>query len=132
MKKLIISAAILLGAIVAVDAADRHVQAQLESVDDSGVSGVVTLTQLPNDAGAVLHVKVNGLEPGGTYTSFYYESADCSAPADEFKTFTADQNGNANLTGKIDEDIDEVGSVSVRLGEGYGTLLACAAIETED
>jgi hypothetical protein len=30
--------------------------------------------------------------------------------------------------GKIDDDLDEVGSVSVRLGPDYGTLLACAAI----
>lgn len=131
MKKLISTAALLLAVTLVANANDKHVQATLESVDDSGVSGTVMLTQLPNDVGAVLHVKVSGLEPGATYTSFYYESADCSAPADEFRTFTADGNGNANLTGKIDEDIDEVGSVSVRLGEGYGTLLACAEIDAD-
>ena len=105
-----------------------HADAALATVGGSGVSGNVHLVQLPH-GGASLHVSVRGLKPGETYTSFYYESADCSAPADEFQTFTASARGTAELQGKIDDDVDEVGSVSVRLGTGYGTLMACADLK---
>ena len=77
--------------------------------------------------GANLHVMASGLTDGVEYSSFYYESDDCSADADEFAEFTA-HGSRETLGGKIDEDLDEVGSVSVRLGPGYGTLLACATI----
>ena len=107
---------------------EKHVKARLEEIGGSGVSGFVQVTQLPSHHdGSNLHVQITGLEDGTEYASFYYESDDCSAPADFFEGFTA--NGSrATLVGKIDEDLDEVGSVSVRLGPGYGTLLACATI----
>jgi hypothetical protein len=111
-----------------VHSAKDHADAALATVGASGVAGDVHLVQLPH-GGANLHVSVHGLQPGETYTSFYYESADCSAPADAFQTFTANARGAAELQGKIDDDVDEVGSVSVRLGSGYGTLLACADLE---
>jgi hypothetical protein len=68
------------------------------------------------------------LQDGATYASFYYESSDCSEPADEFQTFTGTSTGTITLHGKIDDDLDEVGSVSVRVGPGYGDLLACADV----
>jgi len=49
-------------------------------------------------------------------------------PADLLGTFTADSNGEGEVQGKIDDDVDEVGSVSVRLGPGYETLQACAPV----
>ena len=123
---------VLLAAIVVLpglaQSAKDHADATLATVGSSGVSGSVRLVQLPH-GGATLHVSVRGLKPGETYTSFYYESADCSAPADAFQTFTANARGTAELQGKIDEDVDEVGSVSVRLGTGYGDLMACADLE---
>jgi hypothetical protein len=133
MKKTIASLAVLLIFSIGIVSSGmgRHVNATLEPIDGSEVSGSVQLAQLPRGKGSVLHVRVTGLEPGEEYSSFYYERSDCSAPADLFETFTADGNGNANLTGKIDEDVGEVGSVSVRLGPDYGTLLACAAMHEE-
>ncbi|HWN82050.1 MAG TPA: hypothetical protein VNM87_08140 [Candidatus Udaeobacter sp.] len=110
-----------------VHSSEHHVKADLVPIDNSGVTGFVQLTQLPH-GGANLHVVAEGLTPGTAYASFYYESDDCSAPADEFEEFTAKSNGRAELNGKIDEDLDEVGSVSVRLGPGYGNLVACASI----
>jgi hypothetical protein len=134
MKKVLapaaLSVAILLAG-VALASSDKHVKANLESVDGSGVTGFVQITQLPK-GGSVINVNVKGLEPNSTYTSFYYESSDCSAPADSLETFTSDDDGNGHVNGKSDEDLDEIGSVSVRLGSGYGTLLACAAIHEED
>jgi hypothetical protein len=105
---------------------EKEVRARLESIGGSGVSGFVQLTQLPH-GGSNLRVHATGLDEGTEYSSFYYESDDCSAPADLLESFTAD-NENAMVFGKIDEDLDEVGSVSIRLGPGYGTLLACAVI----
>lgn len=71
-------------------------------------------------------VSIRGLTAGASYASFYYESSDCTEPADLFVSFTADKDGRATVQGRIDDDVDEVGSVSVRVGPGYGALLACA------
>jgi hypothetical protein len=120
------SALLLLGA-SSLSAEPHHVRADLVEVDGSGISGFVNLTQLPG-GGSNLQVVVRGVRSGTAYASFYYESADCSAPADEFQEFQGATSGTAELHGKIDDDLDEVGSVSVRLGPGYGTLLACARI----
>ena len=133
MRKLFASlAALLVVASVTISlASERHVKVPFESMNNSGVSGFVILNQLPNEKGSVVEVQVKGLKPGEEYSSFYYESSDCSAPADLFQTFTADKDGHAHLNGKIDDDVDEVGTVSVRLGPSYGTLLACAAMHAQ-
>jgi len=120
---LIVCAAVVPGA---VPGAERHIKVDLVSVDGSGVTGTVELTQLPK--GSEVQVVVHGLREGATYASFYYESADCSAPADLLGTFTANGGGTGHVGGKIDDDLDEVGSVSVRVGPDYGTLLACAKV----
>ena len=94
--------------------------------DNSGVTGFVELTQLPH--GSHLVVVARGLTPGTTYASFYYESNNCTEPADLLGTFVGGDDGTGQVQGKIDDDLDEVGSVSVRLGPGYGTLLSCATV----
>jgi hypothetical protein len=109
----------------AVTGEEHHIKANLVPNGRSGVSGFVQLTQLPG-GGAEVTVVARGLTPGVTYASFYYESNDCSEPADLLGTFEGRPGGAGEVHGKIDDDLDEVGSVSVRLGPGYGTLLACA------
>jgi hypothetical protein len=106
---------------------EHHIKAPLTAQDGSGVGGFVQLTQLPH-GGANITVVATGLQPGQIYTSFYYDSADCTEPADELASFVADKDGDGQVHGKIDDDIDEVGSVSVRLGPGYGPLQACAQV----
>jgi len=106
---------------------ELHIKAALVESGGSGVSGFVELTQLPH-GGALIVVEAQGLTPGTVYASFYYESADCTEPADLLGTFTANAAGEGEVQGKIDDDLDEVGSVSVRLGPSYGTLLACATV----
>ena len=106
---------------------EHHIKAPLNAHDGSGVGGFVQLVQLPH-GGANITVVATGLQPGGTYTSFYYDSANCTEPADKLGTFIADQDGEGQVNGKIDDDLDEVGSVSVRLGTGYGELQACAQV----
>ena len=131
MKKisaaLALSILLLGGAGTLAHTSERHIKVDLESANGSGVTGFVQLTQLPK-GGANLNVVAHGLEPGTVYTSFYYESADCTEPADELASFTADDQGEGHVNGKIDDDLDEVGSVSVRLGPDYGTLQACAKV----
>src|SRR4029077_7113169 len=97
---------------------DKHVKADLAPNGSSGVTGFVQITQLPK-GGSVVVVQARGLEPGKVYASFYYESADCSAGHDLLGTFTAGDDGTGHVQGKIDDDIDEVGSVSVRVGPDY-------------
>ncbi len=106
---------------------EHHIKAPLETTGGSGVTGFVQLVQLPH-GGTNIVVVATGLKPGQTYTSFYYGSDNCTEPADPLKTFVADDQGEATVQGKIDDDLDEVGSVSVRLGDGYGDLQACADV----
>src|SRR5262245_34887900 len=112
-----------LTALIAVTSAalsdEHHITATLNSMGGSGVTGTVQLTQLPH-GGSNIHVVARGLHPGAVYASFYYESADCTEPADLLQSFTADAGGIGQANGKIDDDLDEVGSVSVRVGPGYG------------
>ena len=129
MRKTIGLLALLLAVAIASTApgADRHVMVPLVSSDNSGVTGFVELTQLPH-GGTNLVVVAQGLQEGTQYTSFYYESSDCTSDHDLFGTITAGPGGHGEFHGKIDDDVDEVGSVSVRLGPDYGTLLACATV----
>jgi hypothetical protein len=106
---------------------EHHVRADLVAADGSGVSGFVEITQLPH-GGSNLRVVARGLTAGTQYASFYYESNSCTEPADLLGNFSGGSDGEGTVGGKIDDDLDEVGSVSVRLGPGYGTLLACAKI----
>ena len=129
MRRTIAPLALLLMILVtsAVPGAEHHVKARLVPIGDSGVTGFVQLTQLPH-GGTNIHVIATGLHSGTVYASFYYESSDCSAAHDPLGTFIGGPGGEGEVHGKIDDDLDEVGSVSVRLGPGYGTLLACATV----
>ena len=109
---------------------EHHKRVPLETMNGSGISGWVNIVQLPQGGSNVV-VTIQGLKDGDSYASFYYESSDCGQPADEFQTFTGTSTGTITLHGKIDDDLDEVGSVSVRVGPGYGDLLACAAVNEQ-
>ena len=106
---------------------EKHIKASLVPIGSSGATGFIQITQQPH-GGANLHVIAKGLDSDLVYASFYYESADCSLPADPLGVFTANTAGVGVVHGKIDEDVDEVGSVSVRIGPGYGNLIACATL----
>jgi len=129
MKKTVVSLAALALLLVGgtVVGEEHHVHATLDSAPGSVVTGFVDVTQLPG-GGSNLHVVARGLKEGTTYASFYYESSDCTADHDLLKSFVAGPGGVAEVFGKIDDDLDEVGSVSVRLGPDYGELQACAKI----
>ena len=109
---------------------DRHVNATLEPVNGSGVSGIVKLTSLPQ-GGTLITVVATGLQPGTEYLSLYYENATCELePYDEddvIGRYTADPAGKATVTHKLEDDLDEIHSVSVRLGSDF-SLVSCAVV----
>lgn len=118
----------LFAGVVAAAGTDRHVNATLTEVSGSGVSGRVMLTALPQ-GGTIIAVNVAGLSPGTQYVSLYYENHTCElepySEDDVINTFTASANGAAHFTKKVDDDLDEINSVSVRLAQGFA-LQACA------
>jgi hypothetical protein len=72
-----------------------------------------------------VHVVAHGLEPGVTYTSFYYDDTECLVGPEEVGTYTANASGTGTTHAKIDDDVVEVGSISVRTPD-YSVLFACA------
>jgi len=110
----------------------RHVKATLQPQNGSGVSGFVILEGLPH-GGTNITVHATGLTPGTHYLSIYYENHTCqlesdSVPNDVFAHYIAGSDGTASAHGKIDDDLDEVNSVSVRLDNSDVTLQACADV----
>jgi hypothetical protein len=128
LPSLIALAMLVLGA---APANSRHVKVALVPVDGSGVGGFVNLEGLPK-GGTVITVHATGLTPGTEYLSIYYENHDCtlvsdSVPNDVLGHYVASDDGTGNVNGKIDDDLDEVNSVSVRVAADL-TLRACADI----
>jgi hypothetical protein len=133
MKKLatILMLAVLVLSTASVSAAEEHhVQAGLVPVDGSGVTGRVTIEQLPG-GGTNINVMASGLVPGGEYLSLYYENQTCAlepySEDDIIGTYTANGAGIGNTHGQLDDDLDEINSVSVRRASDFA-LMACADI----
>ena len=127
MKRLVSAAAALLLFAGSVVAQDRQAKADFAPASGSDVTGFAQITQLPH-GGSMLRIVVRGLRTDATYASFYYPNSSCEGPADLLGNFTAMPNGTGEAHARIDENIDQVGSVSVCLGPGSGTRLACAKL----
>jgi hypothetical protein len=129
MKKitLLFGSAILVLATCAL-AEEHHVKASLEPVDGSGVTGSVSVVQLPQ-GGTNIHVVARGLVPGEQYVSLYYENHTCElepySEDDVIGTYVANAGGNGVTHGKLDDDLDEINSISVRRASDFA-LVACA------
>src|SRR5215216_5267901 len=81
MKKWVLGALLLMillfaGASVSAQGASV-VQAQLQPVNDSGISGFVLLRQPPNAEGPKINVIAFGLQSGQNYVSLYYDNHTC-------------------------------------------------------
>jgi arginine/lysine/ornithine decarboxylase len=127
----LLAAALLTGssASIAAPAAQSFAvkSAPLEPVGGSGVSGRVVLIGLPQ--GTLVLVGARGLTPGNTYTSFYYDDNQCQVDPEAVGTFRANRAGFGFTGALIDEDLDEVGSISVRT-PNYAVLFACAHLQS--
>jgi hypothetical protein len=129
LRSLVLLAVLAVVAVSVADAADRHITATLSPVNGSGISGTVELVALPH--GAQIVVRAEGLTPGTRYVSLYYDNGTCElepySQEDVIGEYTANAAGRAVATGKADDDLDEINSVSVRLQSDF-SLVACAAV----
>ena len=129
LRSLVLLAVLAVVAVSVADAADHHVTATLSPVNGSGISGTVELTALPN--GAQIVVRAEGLTPGTEYVSLYYDNGTCElepySEEDVIGEYTANAAGRGVASGKADDDLDEISSVSVRLKSDF-SLVACAAV----
>lgn len=112
-------------------AGSRHMHVALLGESGSPIQGHVDLMALP-EGGTRIKVVAQGLRPGETYVSLYYDNHICELePYDEDDViggeYTANAAGVGTISGKIDDDLDEVNSVSVRLASDF-SLLACADV----
>lgn len=109
---------------------DHHVKANLVPVNDSGITGHVNIEQRPH-GGVNISVVAFGLIPGVEYLSLYYENHTCALePYDEddiIGTYTANAAGIGHTQNKLEDDLEDVNSVSVRRSSDFA-LLACADI----
>lgn len=109
---------------------DHHVNATLNSVNGSSVTGRVELTALPK-GGTMITVVANGLQPGTDYVSLYYDNGTCElepySADDVIANYKGGADGTASVNKKVTDDLDEIHSVSVRLAGSF-TLQACAAV----
>jgi len=109
---------------------EHHVNATLVPVNGSGVSGLVNITALP-DGGVNINVSATGLTPGVDYLSLYYDNHTCQlephAEDDVIGNYTGEDDGTGHAQNKLEDDLDEVNSISVRLASDF-TLLSCADI----
>ena len=109
---------------------DQHIRAILVPQAGSSVHGVVNLTQEPH-GGTLITVVAKGLRPDGAYLSLYYDNDHCEIEAyaedDVIGSYTGNSAGVAVVTAKQGDDLDEIGSVSVRNAADF-SLLACAKV----
>ena len=108
--------------------AEHHVNATLQPVNGSGISGRVELTALPK-GGTQISGQIQGLQPNTEYLSLYYENHTCElepySEDDIIARYTANAAGRATFSTKADDDLDEINSISVRLASDF-SLKACA------
>jgi hypothetical protein len=106
----------------------QHVSAALAPVGGSGVTGMVQIEQLPG-GGTNINVVAFGLQPGTEYLSLYYENHTCElepySEDDVIGTYAGNAAGMGSTHGQLDDDLDEVMSVSVRRASDF-SLVACA------
>ncbi len=129
MKKLKTTTILSVLVLTLIAATGEHaVQANLVPVGNSGVTGKVTVQQMPQ-GGTNINVTAQGLIPGEVYVSLYYENHTCElepySEDDVIGTYTANAAGVGTTHGKLEDDLDEINSISVRRASDF-TLLACA------
>ena len=106
-------------------------QVQFEPVGGSGVTGFVLLQS--QTEGTFINVIVFGLQRDGQYLSLYYDNHTCELQDDSVakdkvgNVYVGNRVGVGVTEGMVDDSLDEINSVSVRVGSDL-TLLACADI----
>ncbi len=127
---LILSLCALVLGVGAAVGSERHVTVMLEPVNGSGISGRVQLTSMPH-GGTLISGNITGLRPGVEYLSLYYDNHTCElepySADDVISRYVGGSQGRAVFAKKLDDDLDEINSVSVRLASDF-SLKACADV----
>jgi hypothetical protein len=122
-------AVVLLASLPLVASDARSFRVDLVAVDGSGATMGFVKVGASGEGGTRIAVVGTGLEPGGSYLSLYYDNHECVVePYDEddvIGTYTADTNGLGKTQRMVDDDLDEVNSVSIRNASDF-SLVACA------
>jgi hypothetical protein len=124
--------ALLLPAARPAAADEHHIKAALLPVGGSGVTGFVNLVQRPDEGGTRIMVVAFGMSPGSSHLSLYYENHTCQLepydPGDIIGgEYTANAAGTGTTQGAVDDNLDDINSVSVRDAQTFN-LLACANV----
>lgn len=111
---------------------DQQIKQPLQAVGNSGVGGFALLVQKAE--GTDILVQARGLQPGEKYVSLYYDNPTCKLEDYEKEDFlgdpyTANAAGIGHTRGHADDDLDKIGSVSVRRASDF-RLQACATLGT--
>ena len=109
----ILVAVLLLGAgTIRFAAAGRHVSVELYSVIPE-ILGTVDLTELPKGTNVIL--KIRGLSYDTEYISEFHQQQWCPSPASGLVgSFKTNSDGKGIMQAKLDTDLSEIGSISVR------------------
>src|SRR5262245_46941081 len=99
-----------------------------EPLGASSIAGDVTLKAMPS-GGSQVHATVRGLQPDAEYTTVLFVNASCGTTEAgiEIITFKANPAGNATFNVKVEQGLEQIGSVAIRL-PSQQTVLACAAV----
>jgi hypothetical protein len=127
---LILSLSVLIVGVGGAAGSERHATATLSPVNGSGVSGRIQLTAMPH-GGTLIAGNITGLTPGTQYLSLYYDNHTCElepySADDVISRYVGNSQGRAVFAEKLDDDLDEINSVSVRLTSDF-SLKACADV----
>jgi hypothetical protein len=120
------------GVAVAAPVSQHQAFAPMRPVGNSGVSGFAVLVERPQ-GGTHITVIATGLMAGHTYLSLYYSNHVCAIePYDASdviggKPYVGLPGSIGTTHGNVDDDLDEINSVSVRDAATF-QLLACANV----
>jgi opacity protein-like surface antigen len=112
-------------------ASSDHITVKLQPVNGTDVHGTVDLRQL-SGGGTHIDVTAKGLRPGSKHVSLYYDNHVCQfEPYNRDDViggiYKANQNGVGHTADRVDDNLDEINSVSVRSALTF-KLLACADV----
>ena len=132
MRRLVLTylAVALVGLSAIAIAASRQGRADFVPLAASGISGTVKLT---GQTGKETHIvlQARGLQDA-EYIAVAYTNNNCQPEAQvvELGRFTPKAQGMVNWAGKVDRDIEQVGSISLQLASDQ-SVQACASVVLE-